>query len=1079
MLSPSRKLILLPQDRKIMQCLGWSESEYRYFCKQASTYSQIRPGDPTAFIFITPAIGKFVLNLAIGAAFTAASALFTRSGPRQRNPAQIVSRQEGGQDITRRSTAISNAGFGAVQSVAQLGSTIPVIYAHRENIDGVAYGGIRVGCELLWSQITSNRGSLLFRGVFMVGEGDPVYMEIDPKQIAFGGNLVNSYALTSKAGRLSIYYRQNGGRIRSTDLIQGRSAATDPGNAERFGGPDVYSVYSIRQGRYVEAFSGASKPSNQTVFGLYSPIGNAMSYRINPTVRAQSQMNLKPSGTSGNVIVECFPDLAVVNERSRNGDTFNSYAAVLELEGDSSGDRKRIEPGQSFKYTIQARTDAAFTYNASGGFGVPDAQLDCRDIGSSIASRSSSYDQALQEGELYLAGSALCICDYRTPRQYASQANGGNSSIVADMTVIEGGYLEARDLTEGPETAKPIILGTSHPHLFRIAIASFVTERACEQIDITIRSAVGITVNGLMAFNNAKSESYADTQSCNWAIGQVFSSGAFVTSTQYRSGAIQSSEERYSGYRIGYRVAGTDDEYLYLEDILLARGLSGQAVYNSISLLFPSPGRWQGTLKPVSGWEIRKNPNNDVDRLWVLDPALDYRQINSAGLVLRFRGEPVTRSAETFSLRIGESDGSLGWPYAEDVEGRPNYIDAYGKLAELFLYDEISANLDSPEHEIVSIAQVIDNEKIPRYDNIAALGTSVLGGPSFPAVDEVSVYVKRGQGGFHDFPLVLLDMLTSDRYGVGSILSEKQIDKESFAAASEWTRSQRYFFDGIIDSKLNIISWAFEQGRYHLLDVIVQNGKFSLRPSVYFDRPEPVTALFTAGNILEGSFSLNYRSQEARQPRIVSVKWREERPSGDAGQSGLFPQIQEVLIREAGTPDNAPIETIDMSRFATSEKHAIDVGKFECRASRLVDFDVSLATAPTDSAVRLGACIRLGVETVSYETPKNGFVLGDGTVNSWPPLPDGRYSVLLWDGTQNEVQETFLTISGGRAPSAANSVFCVATQKQEAPTCKVSSVGFDSSGNLEITAEHFPCDDAGYSLIVDRWDDPTAWIIER
>ena len=48
-----------------------------------------------------------------------------------------------------------------------------------------------------------------------------------------------------------------------------------------------------------------------------------------------------------------------------------------------------------------------------------------------------------------------------------------------------------------------------------------------------------------------------------------------------------------------------------------------------------------------------------------------------------------------------------------------------------------------------------------------------------------------------------------------------------------------------------------------------------------FDAAEPITGLFTPGNILDDSFELTYFDQDQRQPPSVSVKWRQEETTND------------------------------------------------------------------------------------------------------------------------------------------------------------------------------------------------------
>ena len=70
------------------------------------------------------------------------------------------------------------------------------------------------GLALLVMTLGNNQ---MLRAIFLVGEGAPE-MEIDPTQFAIGNNLLRSYDLSpgSKTSRLSIYWRNNGGRIRES-----------------------------------------------------------------------------------------------------------------------------------------------------------------------------------------------------------------------------------------------------------------------------------------------------------------------------------------------------------------------------------------------------------------------------------------------------------------------------------------------------------------------------------------------------------------------------------------------------------------------------------------------------------------------------------------------------------------------------------------------------------------------------------------------------------------------------------------------------------------------------------------------
>ena len=154
---------------------------------------------------------------------------------------------------------------------------------------------------------------------------------------------------------------------------------------------------------------------------------------------------------------------------------------------------------------------------------------------------------------------------------------------------------------------------------------------------------------------------------------------------------------------------------------------------------------------------------------------------------------------------------------------------------------------------------------------------------------------------------------------------------------------------------------------------------------------------------------------------------------------GLFPIVREVTVRENTTGDDAPLEAIDISDYATSEKHAIDLGKFECRFRRLSTHQVRFKTTVDQAALELGKCFKLGLETLTYDQPGNGYISESGKVTSWPPLADGDYQVLIWDGTTSSLQEVTIKVTG-QCPTNHGAVFCrqdavAATQTYKVPAC--------------------------------------------
>ena len=232
--------------------------------------------------------------------------------------------------------------------------------------------------------------------------------------------------------------------------------------------------------------------------------------------------------------------------------------------------------------------------------------------------------------------------------------------------------------------------------------------------------------------------------------------------------------------------------------------------------------------------------------------------------------------------------------------------------------------------------------------------------------------------------------------------------------------------------------------------------------------------MYSSGNIIEDTLRVNYFDTQERLDPVVTVRWREERRDTSLDSRGLFPQIREFSVRRRGVSENAPVIQVDLSSFCTNRKHAEDRAKLECQSKRYITHAVTFKTTPSETGVQAGSIIKLGIETVYFEQPQNGAISNTGEVTSWPPLDDGTYNALVWDG--NTLAEKEITISNGKS-SDINSVFSIERSTNKAETYKVSSVSFDEDGNVDIEALYWPTKD-GVSLMTLDWDNASEWEID-
>jgi len=1131
MLSPnsSNRVVLLPQDRAIMEITGLTEDQYRFFVRQAILHSKLRPGEPVAFELVT-----FAVTLIIGIVLSAISSLLAPK-PQVRKTPTVETRNVQGQSIVRGDEFSPKSGFDSLQNVVELGSTVPLVYANRQTIDGISYGGIRVNTNLLLSQIYSVGGGQLLRALFLVGEGntDPTNttaMQLNPTQFAIGNNLINGYELAATdAGRITIYYSSDGSRIISSDYLAGVIPSNDLGNAENAGGGDVFQVRS-NNNEWKTDFCFVTKPSNQTSFGVDGFIGNNLGFRVNPSFRPALQFTTR-TNSEGDALVECKTDRQESARRRKDNTRFHAKSGLI-----GSGGLQFFTPGQMVEYFLSSNTEGGGRITFGEGI------VYLGDVGQAVASRQRQYDELINVGSLYKIGSALAICVSRSPDPFVSDADnspiGGGQSVSAQFKIIRQGSCDTytRQDIERPslvtasnsghlcrcaiasfttekrgrvievglrsalqvnlsgmgnsvsaqfkiirqgscdtytrqDIERPSLVTASNSgHLCRCAIASFTTEKRGRVIEVGLRSALQVNLSGICNFADSWTTTEIDNKACEDFDDDPVSSANPINFT---SGTYTGPDQRYSFFRISYRIAGEDSDFIDINYCFGARSSTGVAVYNYIRFEFPQERRYEFRIEPLTAWEIRSG--QAPGDLVILDYAVDRVPTLQDGLArIEFSGEVIARNRSNFAIQLlRPRNGNLGSPFDDE----DFYGDSWAKLAEAFVYNEITTSATQVEHEVVYINNIAPNPEPPDYDFLAIVGLNIRSSRELNQLNQFSVYVNKGLGSTSAFPDVLYDLFTSARYGTGSIMSPRQIDKASFDAAKAWNYNRRYFFDGAIIEQLNLRTWGAERAQDFLLDLVIRNGKFALQPVANFEGPEIISGLFTAGNIIEDTFQLNYVDPSNRIPPRISVRWREEREASDISSNGLFPSIREIIVREANVDRLAPLERIDMSDFCTSERHAIDRAKWECRFRRYSTHTIRFKTVPSEASLDIGSVFKLGLETTVFEQPQNGAIASDGTVTAWPPLNDGSYSVLLWDGVNPTISETTLTVSGGKS-SYSNAVFCLRSGQTNTQTYKTQSLSFDEDGNIEVEAVHFPVNEAGVSRVVDGFDDDNNWFLD-
>ncbi|MEY2990517.1 MAG: Synechococcus phage, partial [Actinomycetota bacterium] len=286
----------------------------------------------------------------------------------------------------------------------------------------------------------------------------------------------------------------------------------------------------------------------------------------------------------------------------------------------------------------------------------------------------------------------------------------------------------------------------------------------------------------------------------------------------------------------------------------------------------------------------------------------------------------------------------------------------------------------------------------------------------------------------------------------------------SFQEAAQWCQDSKYFYDGVIADRVNLRQWAADIAATHLLIFGERDGKFFLR------RALPTTAvtirgLFTAGNIAEGSFQLQYLDPEDRDPIQVSVRYREERASTDLSNPGLFPVVRELIVREASTPEGATMQSLDMSDYCTNPAHAVDAAKYIIRMRRIPTHSIRFTTTHEGVLAQMAPSdyIRVAMDTTEYDQFNNGVVTPSGALVSTKALADGAYDVIAWNGeAATAPYDTSLTVSAnGSQATPTGIVFTVKIPSTQVRTYQIERITPNDDGTFTIEAVHMPTNGSG------------------
>jgi hypothetical protein len=441
-----------------------------------------------------------------------------------------------------------------------------------------------------------------------------------------------------------------------------------------------------------------------------------------------------------------------------------------------------------------------------------------------------------------------------------------------------------------------------------------------------------------------------------------------------------------------------------------------------------------------------------------------------------FTKNATSTAGTPFDFKYRLNSASVYTPY-DTPKSVTRVWEYYSGIAEVSHYGDLIAHScdNGPEHEVVYVNESLSEDLPVTYKGCAMAGLKLQSSNNFNSLDQLRCYIKTGlavqrltdggTGASNLFTDLAWYLATNLDTGAGALIDESLIDRDQLAATGAYLRANKLFFDDVIAEPINLRSWLAEKASSMLCFIAIKNGKLSINPAlptnssnVIANVAPRISAMFTDGNIIDGSLSVEWLELEERKMFQAAVIYRYT-PLNE------LPQQETVIVRYAGSgAAELPIEEFSLPHV-TSSDHAIKAAKYFLALRKHITHTITFQTLPYGLSLAPGEFIMVAVEQSPYSPANNGIVRDDGTVVSVEPLADGSYSVFCWERSQTTISEGTLQISNGIATSLRNTVFSVKNSQVTNQVYQVEAIDVNEDGIVSIKASSFPVDSQQRSLI--------------
>ena len=594
--------------------------------------------------------------------------------------------------------------------------------------------------------------------------------------------------------------------------------------------------------------------------------------------------------------------------------------------------------------------------------------------------------------------------------------------------------------------------------------ASYETVSECNAVRFSIKSRLFRRISG-------RQKKYADEKAPE----------------NYRNGD-NGVKGRMAFFRVSYK-SDTDSSYEILPVIFAIRHGAESDFYNQLNFRSEARKKYSFKFDPVYDAKAETETNGQT-RFGFIENSekdADYKRgIGSGdGFAFSWRGRNVT------------SINKWGFPNLD--ERGPAYTNEW---------DMFSVNTDTqvqfshesgPEFSITAVTEQQEDDSYgSKYQDFSMLAIAVSAGRGIQDLRNITAFVTQGKKSYkvgdltapaNDStcfaPDIFVDTVLDEVHGVGKYTNTSALDQDSLKLAKRFCKYNnlpvengdpiRLCMDGVIADAGSWRSFWAENAPFSLLELARKNGSDTLVPAIPVDEsgaaadanglpvPLEISALFTPGNILEGSYKEEFFDYgSATQELIASVIYR------DQSKDEVFSTNKSIEVRRKGLSDEDGLrQTFDASQFITQKQQAILFGKLLVNQRRHIDKAIEFKTFPSEAAIEPGAFIYVDIGVKRWDRYSAGIVMEGGALNV--PIQDkianGTYSFLFYDPNTGDVSSSSHTVTDDVAAGidAGNigQMFVMGASEPNRRVYRVSEVAIEEDGEISVKAVEYPCFEDG------------------